>query len=193
MKTLRYRRHSIKDGLVKDTIGEKGIALAIAEGQKDGDNDIFPDHVFHGELVRTAQTALAYTYGLESGVKPMQVVPEIGSQTLFSELANDALRQAVSDGASNFEAVIKAHGVDVAKVYAANAADGVVAMLEACDDDDVAIAFGHSPIIELAAWALTGFGTLTDELSKLSDLEGIVFQMDDEGDVEVIGKIAVEK
>lgn len=192
MKTLHYRRHSIKDGAVKDTIGTKGIALAITEGDQDAEHDIFPGCVFHGEMVRTAQTALVYMSCMDHGWRVMQVVPQIGNATLFAELANDAFRKAVTGGASNFEAVIAAHGIEKAKGYAADALEGVVDMLDDMgNDDDLGVAFGHSPIIELAAWAATGFESLSEALRKLGDMEGIIFTQNMSGAITVGNKITV--
>lgn len=182
MKTLRYRRHSSKDGAVKDTIGFKGIALAISEGDKDAENGILPGCVFHGELVRTAQTALIYVSCMDHGWRVMPVVPQIGNAALFAELANEALCKAVAGGASNFEAVIAAHGVEKAKGYAADAFEGVKDMFDDMgNDDDMGAAFGHSPIIELAAWAAAGFQDLPPEFIRLSDMEGIEFVNEDDG------------
>lgn len=190
-KTLHYRRHSIKDGADGQTIGPKGIELALFEGGN-GSNPTF-DRLFHGPLVRTAQTALAFCSGLMYAPDSMPVVEEIGTDALFAEIATPELREAVKAGASNFDALVQVHGEAKAKEWAAVAAEGVCKMFDAMGENETAVAFGHSPVIELAAWRMVGYATTSDDLRRLDDLEGIVFTQQDSKAIEVSGKISVEK
>lgn len=195
MKILLYRRHSIKDGEVRDTIGPKGLDLAVVEGRRDlKQSGWCVERVFHGSLVRTAQTALAYLEGQGNSLFIVEpVIEEIGTDALFAEIANDAFRAATKEGASNFDALIAVHGVDKAEEWALAAAKGVTKMFDAMVGDEVAIAFGHSPTIEMAAWAINEYEPLPNKLTALNDMEGIVFLSEDFDSITIGEKISVEK
>jgi hypothetical protein len=179
MKTLHLRRHSTKDGS-QNTIGEKGLKLASIEGER-ADTTVYT-RVFHGPLVRTAQTALAFINGLNYGLAPMPVVFGLGSDALFAEMANEAWKVAVKGGARNFEALLVAHPINQVKIWAMDAKAAVEQMFAAMEDDETAIGFFHSPTIELAVWAILEYPETLDEYSTLGDLEGVevFFDFNDE-------------
>lgn len=189
MKTLHYRRHSIKDG-PNNTIGPKGIVLARAEGEKVDITDTSYARGFHGPLVRTAQTLLAFSRGLGYVPDPMPVVPEIGTDDLFAAMATPEFRQTVAGGASNFTSLVTAHGFDQCRDWAIIAALGVASMFGAMGQDEMAIAFGHSPVIELAIWRLCGHDMPEVFLRQIADMEGAIFTEENDK-IEVLGKIIV--
>ena len=202
MKTLHYRRHSIKDGTVKDTIGLKGLKLARHEGGLLHDAG-FPIHrLFHGPLVRTAQTALAFCQGL-CGILPdvMPVVLEIGTDELFREMATEQFRVAVKAGMSNFYALQAAHPEDKIVQWMDHSQKGVQSMFDQMEDGETAIAFGHSPVIELAALAYDAGEQPVEKIvtgwDNLSDLEGLIFEgaflEGQKGLIAVTRKISVAK
>lgn len=194
MKILHYRRHSIKDGEIKDTIGPKGIALAITEGEK-GDEGIpqsdpakpclWYNKGFHGSLVRTCQTLYAFAHGLGYTPDPMPAVEKIGTGALLAEISTPKFLKMVESGASYFEAVLAAHDKTKVKEWDGMALTGVRKMFEAMADGEAAIAFGHSPIIELAAWTLCGSALPKYNRDCLMEMEGIVFVMNDKGGIYV--------
>lgn len=202
-KKLVYRRHSTKG--TDNLLTPEGIALAVAEGRKaaeerfkdcEGWHDESPHTpFFHGPLARTAQTALAFSTAWPD-ITPMPAVVEIGDDNLFGEMATPALRDAVKAGASNFEAVLAVHGKDKAREWGGAAVDGLMKMFAAMEDGETAVAFGHSPVIELAAWWVAGTQMLESH-TRLGDMEGIVFIEECGPDgvwtIRVAEKIAVEK
>lgn len=200
MKTLYYRRHSIKDGAVEDTIGAQGLALARSEGEA---QEWQINRIFHGPLVRTAQTALAFSVGYIPSLptlplpQVMPVVLEIGTEELFREMATEQFRAAVKAGQSNFQALFVAHPVEKIEKWADKALTGVNSIFDQMENgrgNEVAIAFGHSPVIELAAWDLGNFQDLPQDYQRLGDLEGLIFVWHDEStcDIEVTEKISVQ-
>ena len=206
MKVIHYRRHSIKGP--DNLLTPQGIALAIDEGKKaarqitgevtgeSGPDAAFVklryERLFHGPLGRTLQTAMHFCHGLGYLPSPKLPIAEIGTDELFAEIATPAFREAVKDGASNFQALLTVHGEAKAKEWAGVASEGVCKMFDGLQDGETGIAFGHSPVIELAAWRLLGF-ELPEGHDRLADPEGIIFATDDMGKICVGPKIAVEK
>ena len=187
MKTLHYRRHSKKDP--DNTLSRGGIHLAVQEGSKAWHYNY--RHLFHGPLVRTAQTALAFCKGLGYVPEIMPVVHEIGTDELFAEIATSEFWRAVEGGASYFQALLVAHDETKAQEWAGPIAESIHKMLDDIDDNQTAIVFGHSPVIELAAWIILGF-KLPEGHDRLDEMEGIVFATDDVGKICSGPKITVD-
>lgn len=209
MKTLHYRRHSIKGA--DNMLTTEGIALAVAMGKKaakqydgtiiasDGPDAMYGrltyGRLFHGFLPRTIQTALHFCHGLGYTPETMPPVPEIGTDGLFTEIATPKFRELVKAGASNFVAFLHAHPSEKCVVWANYMAQGVQTMFDLIKEGETAIAFGHSPIIELAAaWATwsQNLSLLPDHFRHLGDMEGIEFIQRDDGSVALGEKIVVE-
>lgn len=188
-KVLRLRRHSTKDGAVPDTIGPKGLALAKSEGEKDRRLPI--QYLFHGPLVRTAQTCGAYIMAQADDAQWMPVVPGLGDDALFAQMVTDDFRAEVKKGQTNFAAVLAAHGDLVVKTWAETCAMSVRTMLDLMDERAMAAGFFHSPTIEWAAWAINEFKDLLPELTQLGDMEGIEFEQDENGLITISSKIVV--
>ena len=195
MTTLILRRHSTKDG-PQDTIGPKGLLLARREGDNQDVVDPEVDHIFHGPLVRTAQTALAFAGQMGCKSVSYPVVDGLGSAAMFGDMVTDAFKAGVKSGKSNFVALIETHGVERCQEWAVRAClPAVEGMFDILVDEDVGIGFFHSPTIELAAWAVAGCPDIKDfpaEYAQLGDLEGVTFYRDDEGAITLGDKISVE-
>lgn len=204
MKTLHYRRHSTKG--TDNNLTDEGIVRAILEGLKageqripgsgndiDGPHRLIYDRLFHGPLIRTAQTALVFCHGLNYIPKPMPVIPEIGTDELFMEIATPEFREAAKKGASNFDATLNVHDVSWCQEWAVQAKEAIRAMFKFMRNGEYAVAFGHSPVIELAAWACwsQNFSQLPDRFRRIGDMEGIEFIQQDDGMISVGEKIVV--
>lgn len=193
MKTLWMFRHSIKDGL-DNSIGPKGIALAEEFGNWLEDEWACGEtnftKVFCGPLPRTSQTALAFFAGLHDYAKPMPVIQKFGDDDLFKIMANDAFRSSVKSGKKNFEALLSAHPVAQVQAWSLDAFTGIKECFDQMEEDELAIGFGHSPIIELAAWCCKHWEPFSEDLN-LAEMEVLVFTKDDEGDIYVVNKIAM--
>ena len=192
MKTLYYRRHSIKDG-PNNTIGPEGLELAQSEGEHAGNIGEEYYWMFHGPLIRTAQTALAFLSGLALGSRtltlipiPMPIIEEIGTDELFAKIGTPECHAAVKSGMSNLMATLTTHP-DVVGEFITTAMAGVKKMFSMIDDGPPSIAFGHSPMIELAAYGID------KSQYTLGELEGLVFIQDDNGDIAVARKISTSK
>ncbi|MBI2607809.1 MAG: hypothetical protein HYW51_03205 [Candidatus Doudnabacteria bacterium] len=161
MKTLHYRRHSLKDG---NYISAEGLRLAFREGALCG---VIHHKVFHGPLVRTAQTLLSFLQGRTGNSMIMPIIEEIGNDTIVAAMVNDAFKAAVKEGLPNIECLRRAHDNDKLAQFAASALHAVVKMFDRMNEGDIAVAFGHSPII-----------TPPEGWDKLGELDGLVFVQD---------------
>lgn len=164
-KKLRYVRHSKKEGAI---IGREGLNYAAEKAPAGEYTD-----VFHGPLYRTAQTALAVVCALGSKAMVHVPVAEIGSDELFATMVNDEFKAAVKSGKTNIEALfVSDHGDELVASWTTDAALGVEMMLNQIPDDGFGIAFGHDPIIPLAA---RGYGS---DVPSLKEMEYIDFILD---------------
>lgn len=189
MRTLDLRRHSTKDGDVKDTIGPQGLALAHSEGLK---ASTVYSKGFHGPLIRTCQTLYAFAEGLGYVPEPQPAMAELGDDDLFVQIATPEFREAVKGGATYFQALLATHGEPKAKEWAATAAEGICKMFDVMVEGEDAVAFGHSPLIELVIWRLLGYD-LPAAFQKLGDMEGVSLYKESGGGISVGAKIVVEK
>lgn len=174
MKRLYYLRHSIKD--TNNNISLEGTALARMQGQALASVPF--THAFCGPLVRTRQTLLHFFSGhpSEVGIKgPCTEVEGIGTDELFAQITTGGWKAAVKAGKSNFEAVLEAHHSAQVGQWAKDAYYAVKSMFNKMNSGETAVAFGHSPIIELVAYALLN-NQLAPEYRTLKEMEGIVFE-----------------
>ncbi len=186
MKTLCYLRHSIKDA--NNNISPEGIELAKKQGQilvatmgnQRQDNQIRVDRIFVGPLVRTVQTRDAFFFHVVPTLMLDEItaeIPNIGTDGLFKEIVSDEFKDAVKSGKSNFEATLGAHSPGQVLVWSRIAYHAVDEMIASLEEGQKAIAFGHSPMIELAAYYIHS-GRLPAEYRRLAEMEGLVFVHD---------------
>ncbi|OGE74269.1 MAG: hypothetical protein A3I07_00510 [Candidatus Doudnabacteria bacterium RIFCSPLOWO2_02_FULL_42_9] len=191
MKTLTYRRHSLKDG---HYISKAGIELARDEAEvyESRPDAVEFSCVFHGPFVRTAQTALAFCCALT--VTPpdaMPIIEEIGNDAIVALIVNDAFKAAVAKGESNYQATVSSHSATELSDLSRTAMAAVTKMFDAMKDkNDVGIAFGHSPIIELAVCNMSG---LPDGWNELNEMDGLVLEQDDAGQIRVVELIRANR
>lgn len=200
MKSLRMRRHSLKDG-PDNTIGPKGAALAVREGN----NEYYecfqlPEWVFVGPLVRTRQTANLFFFLFEDEqLSPDRiiVIPEFGDDALFKAMATPEFREQTKAGFSNYDALLKVHSPELVSAWRKLAFAGITSALSKISDGKTGDGFGHSPMIELAISQLfspeyANAGPETFEIFDIRDLEGAIFEQDDEGIISVSERIDVD-
>ncbi len=192
MKRLYYFRHSSKDG-ANNTLGPKGLALArkVGDWLYDAEEELEFDRVFHGTLVRTAQTALAFTAGYGAVGDIMPVVPEIGNDALFSQMVDPSQFRTLASAMGNFKALFQCHDSEVISSWIAEASLAVVNMFSAMEDGETGVAFGHSPMIELALAKVLGTTELPEEYLVFGDMEGVELQQEEGGAIEAIRKISM--
>ena len=176
-KTLRYVRHSLKDG-ANNAIGPKGIALAQEKAVSAPYTDIF-----YG-IYRTVQTALAYIchIGCAPGTRVHTPIAEIGTDELFAVMVNDAFKAAVKSGKTNIQAIYEAgHSVEQLAAWSEDAAIGVKKMFDLIPVGGFGLALGHDPIIPMAAEIFSA----EVEIQSLKEMEYLDFYMDADGNITV--------
>ena len=194
MKRLFYFRHSTKDGF-QNSIGEKGLALAEQVGawmlNDVTAQEVDFNKVFHGPLIRTAQTALAFMSTFGGEFKTMPVVVEIGDDQLISDMVRPSQFRPLAGVMGYYAALLQCHGGESVDYWILRAVAAVINMFAAMDEDDDAVAFGHSPMIELALAGIMGTKKLPEEYLVFSDMEGVELQQDDAGNISIVGKISM--
>ncbi len=173
VKTLRYVRHSLKDG-ANNAIGPKGIALTKEKA-------VFAPYtdIFYG-IYRTCQTALAYIchIGCAPGTRVHTPITEIGTDELFAEMVNAEFKAAVKSGKTNIQAIYEAgHPEKQLVAWSEDAALGVRKMLDLIPVGGFGLALGHDPIIPLAAKAY-GYS-----IPSLKEMEYLDFELHDDGSI----------
>lgn len=182
MKRLRYVRHSDKDGEFIDEFGLKRAMDLVPE-----DNTQRFTDVFHGPLVRTAQTLLAFVSQLTHAVKVHPIVPYIGDDDWLKQIATPDFKNATKSGMDNLSAAKKIHPISKLEEWSEYAAMGVRSMLDNMGDDNgFALAVGHDPVI---SWAAEYFMEESKEsepvITSLKTLGFIDFQQNDDDSISV--------
>ncbi len=197
MKRLFYFRHSSKDG-ANNTLGPKGLELAHKVGdwlydtENGGEDDgLGFDKVFHGPLVRTAQTALSFMLGYGYGGDVMPIVPEIGDDALFAEMVKPSQFRTLASAMGNFKALLQCHDPNQSAEWIYLAFSAVENIFSAMNDSETGVAFGHSPMIELALAKVLGTTELPEEYLTFGDMEGVEFQQEEGEAIKVVRKIAM--
>jgi hypothetical protein len=192
MKKLFYFRHSSKDG-INNTIGPKGLALArkVGDWLYDSEEELEFDRVFHGTLIRTAQTALAFTAGYGAVGDIMPVVMGLGDDAVFGEMVKPSQFRTLASSMGNFRALSQCHDASAVQKWAEGALSTVREMFDSLQADETGAAFGHSPMIELALAGILGTNDLPEEYLTFSDMEGVELQMEEDGAIKPVRKISM--
>lgn len=187
-KFLQYRRHSIKDGKTKNTIGPNGLHLANRTGVAEARAGI--KRLFHGPFVRTAQTALAFCGGLGYVPEVMPIIEGIGNDDLFAEIATATFIEAVKGGASHLEALHIAYSSEFIRGLGSQSLQCVRDMFAQMQEGEVSVAFGHSPFIELAAiTADPQLDVASAPWVDLKEMQGFLFVFELDGNIAVRTKL----
>lgn len=169
MKTLEYYRHTDKEN------GEP-LSLASAIGLKKTrllfENKPF-DVYFYGTIERTKQTAVAAMVSGKSKLAELCPIENIGKLEFFDALINEQTKNLVNSGETWIDAIYKTNQSQIILDYEKLFAEAVMDMFSEMSDGQIAIAFGHDPLISMAA---RYFGL---KAPSLKTLEGILFTQDD--------------
>ena len=191
MKTLEIYRHSLKDGQYPNTIGPKGMSLAMSQGVNRAQEAIRYQVSAHGVEVRTAQTLLGFLYGqCELMPQPLLSVEGFGNDNLFAEMVAPPTFRDIAKGVGNFSALLLLHSEEQVKSWAKLCHDGVLQVFAQIEDGEVGLAISHSPSIELAMWRAMNFAELPDSYAVMKEMDGVVLQQDAAGIISVIKKIS---
>lgn len=197
MSSIYYFRHSIKDG-ENNTLGPKGLELAKRVGSYmyREDDEFNPEVVFTGPLVRTVQTAYAFMQGLSEQCNCpipvlLEAIPEFGNDGLFVDMVKPSEFRTLAAKMGNYRALLACHNGDVVGLWVDIATDAVKKMFTAMNEVQTAAAFGHSPMIELALAGILGSKELPEEYLVLKEMEGVLLEMDDAGNISVSRKISM--
>jgi len=195
MKRIEIYRHTLKDGKTKNTAGPKGLALAMAQGT--ARNDVVKDEkaveytkATHGVEVRTAQTLVSFLMGAEGSLP--EILPPIegfGSDPLFAKMIEPSQFRTLAASMGNFKALLALHPMEQVKEWAEFCHAGLVDFFEQLTGADLGLAMSHSPSIELALWRAGNYADLSDEFTSFAEMEGVIIEMDEEGNITPIEKI----
>lgn len=170
MKILDYRHHSLKGP--DNFLTPEGVALAIKEGNKCSRMAVPYHKGFHGPLVRTTQTLHAFSDGLGYVPCLMPMIMEIGEDSLLNQIVTPDLKTAVSGGLTVFDAILETYNTSQWQEWAKRVVVGVNKMFSYMRRGEIAVAFGHSPIIELAAWFFIN-PPMSDKFRQFKEMEGV--------------------
>ncbi len=195
MRIVDYYRHGPKDG---SFISEEGMRKTqdLARNLqglrlRDGGNGFRPSisHIVAGTLARTWQTAAAFlaAYNSIASIIVLPAIPEFGDSDLFQSWLDRDFREAVAKHGTNLAALRSILTQEEFEGAKKTALAGVMKVFSAMKEGNQAIAFGHSPIIELAALAAVESSSITTDPDverfangeiQLAELKGIRFILD---------------
>lgn len=182
-KSIKYIRHSKKGtGNSSEIITQEGLDFAQEVAVK-----LFPvtrngkrfHHIFCGPLLRTWQTALAICCALGVQAKVHEVMQFFGDTETFKAWKEFGVN--FRSEITNFEAMQEGLNEDNFKAVCDYAANGVSEMFKLMHDNEDALAIGHSPVIELAAYKISG-----SVLEKqLREMDVVIFNYHYDGKISV--------
>ncbi len=167
MKKLMIYRHAKKDATRKENLSAEGIAAAEQLGARLQYQTF--SRIFLGTFFRLAETAAAVVRGGNLAVREFTQIDMIGAPWDWCERAFKAA------GAQSVEA-FEAADPDFVKVAGQGIAGSYRQAFSLLKDDEIGLAFGHSPLTEMAVEALTGYRIAT----PLKELEGVQITLHDD-------------
>ncbi len=162
MRALELRRHAPRDPDA-DALSEEGRALALHVGK-----DLPGGYtaVFTSPARRAAETVAWFLRGLGQQLPPDHGVAE----GLGSPVEDRWRRAAKAAGAGRIDAV-EAEDPELVAAESARLGQAVRALLAEIPEGGRGLAVGHSPLIEAAAYGLTGA-----VIEPLAECEGILLE-----------------
>jgi hypothetical protein len=171
-KTVRYMRHSDR---VWQIIGPAGLDRAQREAPKGDYTDIF-----HSQLIRTAQTALAIVASLGIKARVHAPIDELGKDTMFDYLVTEEFKAACEAGQTSFEAFYSTTSPENIANLEELIMSGLKTVFMRINDGGFALVIGHEPFISICA-KIAG----QQNARELGTLEYIDFVLDDDGNITV--------
>lgn len=159
MKTIEFRRHSIKDGTGNYMLGPEGYAFARRVGERQLRGRGFT-HFFVSTLWRTHQTLAAFAEG--AGDFDIRRVPEFDPFFMIAEGEEDAI--ALWHGACRIAELAGQDMMTASLQYEKARVDNVARLvmdafrtwLAALPDGANVLMVGHSPLSEFVPYGLFG-------------------------------------
>jgi len=176
MKIIDYLRHSYKDG---NNISAQGLTAATQAGRE---CFIQYEYAVGGNESRTWQTLCAFFMGYCHSVTLLTPIAAFGDSSLFKGWLDRGFGDAVKQTGSNINGIHRILPKNEFEEACANALDGVREVFRQMNYGTACLAFGHSPIIELA---VIGAGMKLEDVPSLKELEGLRFTQHDDGEITV--------
>ena len=168
MRTIEIRRHGDKNG---NHLSVKGIEQ-IATTQVVSNPQAVTDIIGGSDEIRTAETMIAVL--LHQGIKPVRLHPGnpvFGDTKMIEKLVTAGFIEARKETGDNVAAAKKCLGEDGYAAMCQELANGLLAYItDNLVNDAYALAFSHSPIIEMMA---EGCGCPVER--ELGPCEGFIF------------------
>jgi broad specificity phosphatase PhoE len=164
VRALELRRHAPRDPDA-DALSERGRALALHVGKN------LPGGytaVFTSSARRAAETAAWFLRGLGQ-----QLPAEHGVAEGLSSPVEDRWRAAAKKAGTGRIDAVREHDPELVDEESARLAEAARGLLAELPDGARGLAIGHSPLIEAAAFGLTG-----QVIEPLAECEGILLEDD---------------
>jgi len=120
---------------------------------------------------RTAQTALAVLAGSGSCARPIEAEPDLGSPELAAEITAPEGFRDLAGKVGFFAAVRAKHTPKDARRFGVKILNALWDVVWACEPGDKVLVVSHSPMIELALWAMHSFGDIPEDYRRFETLE----------------------
>lgn len=177
MKTIQFRRHSIKQGPGDTDLSEEGIKLAEEIGRRSLQKKNF-NRIFVSTLKRTQDTAMGFMRGAgdfpDAPLLTFQPGVEVGGTKEALALWSGVCNRAEHAGEDMLQAALKKELV-AARNIATQSAISFKKWLASLPDETRTLVVGHSPFMELMV-----YGLFEEILPQLDYCEGFEITAIDE-------------
>jgi broad specificity phosphatase PhoE len=165
VRALELRRHAPREPDT-DALSEQGRTLALHVGK-----DLPGGYaaVFTSPARRAAETVAWFLRGLGQ-----QLPPDHGVAEGLGSPVEDRWRAAAKAAGTGRIDAVRDQDVELVEEESARLAEAVRALLAEVPEDGRGLAVGHSPLIEAAAFGLTG-----EMIEPLAECEGILLEEKD--------------
>ena len=183
-KTFDYRRHSLKN--TEGGISPEGHEAAEKLGNEYHIGPVTLAAV--GVIPRTGETLESFGKGLMDNplqdgkeIRTVLTVKKFGDMEVFKPLIEGGLGEKAKKLGGNFRALLDILSPEEAAAFCKYAFEGVEEVFEAMKDGEFATGFGHSPVLEAAAYHVDPEFVMN--MGHPEALEGVTFTKHDNGDI----------
>lgn len=184
MKSIEFRRHSVRDGATGHLVGPLGMKLARLVGEQQLRGRAFTSFTV-SFLWRTTQTMVGFDEGAGDFKPPRHLAPQVSLHEHRS-IKDDAMglwygpgRKAKAEGRDMLLAALEEEPA-ATNVLAADYKQIVLAWLDSLPENTRALVVGHSPALEILAYGVTGI-----TIPQLQFCDGFRLEQED-GDIRLI-------